>query len=197
VIGIGISISIAFLIGAIPTAYLAGIYFKKVDIRTQGSGNVGATNAFRVLGRKIGIFVFIIDFLKGGIPTLILGPLLYPTLTQPDLNLLVGSAAILGHIFTPFLSFKGGKGVATGAGVLCASFPMLFLVSMVVWVIIFSVSKTVSIASICSLASLLILSNLYQLSLRAQLAFLALFILILWTHRSNVLRLLRGNESKF
>ena len=123
--------AIAFLAGSTPTAYLAGRSFKRIDIRQYGSGNVGATNAFRVLGKKIGAFVFIIDFLKGSLPVFFL-PLLLPAnhLDPKEAGLWIGTGAIAGHVFTPFLGFKGGKGIATGAGVLCGAFPFLFLGSI-------------------------------------------------------------------
>src|SRR3989344_8484133 len=118
----------AFTIGSFPTAYVVGRVVKKIDIRQHGSGNVGATNVFRVLGKKYGLLVFAIDFLKGAAAVWLVYLLLKnPSspiasrcpafLTSQSLALWIGLGAILGHVFTPYLRFKGGKGIATGAGV--------------------------------------------------------------------------------
>ena len=187
----------SFLLGSIPTAFLLAKKVKGVDIRQHGSGNVGATNAFRVLGKKYGALVFIFDFLKGAVPAWITAALYSTSSEAPLLALLVGMAAILGHIFTPFLGFKGGKGVATGSGVLCASYPILFVCTMLIWTVAFFLTRTVSLSSLLAIAGLVLTSLWWDHDIRATLAFFSLFLLILWSHRSNIYRLLRGEEYKF
>lgn len=188
---------ISFIIGAIPTAYLAGRIFKGLDIRQHGSGNVGATNAFRVLGKKIGFFVFFIDFLKGFIPSFLLSKLIIgDNLDAGEVGLWIGVSAILGHVFTPFLGFKGGKGVATGAGVLCGSFPLLFLCVTSIWIVLFKLTRTVSISSLSSLISLVLLSLFFKQHLSVTAIFLGVCLFTFWTHRENIQRLIEGKEHK-
>ncbi len=187
----------AFLLGSIPTAYLAGRIFKGVDIRLHGSGNVGATNAFRVLGKKIGALVFAIDFLKGFLPAALL-PLCLPQghLDVREVGLWIGTGAVAGHVFTPFLDFKGGKGIATGGGVLCGSFPLLFLITLVIWVAVFIMTRIVSISSLIASASLVISSTLFGLKKSIILTFFLIALFIIWTHRSNIFRIINGSENK-
>lgn len=184
----------AFLAGAIPTAWLFGKFLKQTDIRRHGSGNVGATNAFRVLGKKAGIAVFVIDFLKGAVPVYLARHSAGPA---ADLFLWIGFAAILGHVFTPFLGFKGGKGFATGSGVLCAGVPMLFLWTLPVWVAVFFISRIVSIASLSALLAMVVISFFLRLPASDSLCLIVIFCLITWTHRSNIARLRQGSENRF
>lgn len=190
---------IAFCVGAIPTAYIFVRLLGGGDIREKGSGNVGATNAARVLGRKWGLLIFALDFLKGFLPAFFLarwaGPLLH--LSLPELAELVGFGAILGHIFTPFLGGKGGKGIATGAGVICAGYPLIFSLMMLVWVAFFFLSrKTVSLASLGAVASFIPFSILFSFPLFTKAYAIILLLLVLWTHKSNISRLLKGQEIK-
>lgn len=181
---------LSFLAGAFPTAYLAGQWFCKVDIRRHGSGNVGATNAFRVLGKKIGAVVFLIDFLKGFLPVF-----LAPA-TPEALPIACGVSAILGHIFTPFLGFRGGKGVATGAGVLAALSPILFLIGLATWAASFGFTRIVAISSILA-GSVVAISSFFLSSSHWQKGFYtAVFLLLVWTHRSNLIRLAQNKENK-
>ncbi len=182
----------AYLAGGFPTAYVAGKLFKRIDIRRHGSGNVGATNAVRVLGRKIGALVFAVDILKGW------GPVFLATIFIPEYELAmiaVGVSAILGHVFTPYLGFKGGKGVATGAGVLFGLYPAVFFVALAVWLLIFVVSRVVSISSIAAAASLPIASFFFRLSPIAIATMVLLFAFTLWSHRSNIARLRNGERA--
>ena len=185
--------SAAFLSGSFPTAYLVGKYFFHTDIRTQGSGNVGATNAFRVFGKGAGLAVFAVDFCKGLLPVAAYRALVSP---EPESTLWIGLAAILGHVFTPFLRFKGGKGIATGAGTLCAAMPKLFLFALPVWLAVFALTRIVSISSIAALAALFVLTIFFHLSPRASLCMFLIVALAAWTHRSNISRLLSGTEKK-
>ncbi len=186
----------SFLLGSIPTAYIVTKKIKGLDIRQYGSGNVGATNAFRVLGKKYGIFVFVIDFLKGAVPA---WAVLWFFRENPDASLWAlgaGVAAILGHIFTPFLGFKGGKGVATGAGAVFGAYPLLFLASAVGWIAVFLGTRLVSLSSLTALASLVVIAFARIPDRRVGLIFLGLFLLVSWSHRSNIGRLIKGQELK-
>ena len=188
----------AFLIGSTPTAYLAGRIFKGIDIRHHGSGNVGATNAFRVLGKKIGALVFVIDFLKGILPVCVLPLFLTANnLDAREAGLWIGTGAIVGHVFTPFLNFKGGKGISTGAGVLCGAFPLLFLITLVVWLGIFAWTRIVSISSLVSLVTLVVAAITFRLSGSVIFLFILIMLFIVWTHRSNIIRLIQRKENKF
>ena len=189
---LGLAIFGAFWLGAIPTAYLVTRAVKGLDIREHGSGNVGATNAFRVLGRGWGLFVFAVDFLKGAAPALLIGYFFLENTSVDFFALLAGCAAILGHIFSPFLGFKGGKGVATGSGVIAASNPLLFFYTICLWFLAYFLSKTVSLSSLIAIGGLCVISFFTVLDKRLSLVYFALFLLILWSHRSNITRLLTG-----
>ncbi len=188
----------AFALGSLPTAYWFAKRLKGVDIRTQGSGNVGATNAFRVLGKGPGLLVFALDFMKGWLPVfLFLNAQKGPSGTGAETAALgVGIAAMLGHIFTPFLGFKGGKGVATGAGVLLAFSPGLWALSLAIWGLIFWLTRTVSLASLGAIVSLAPLSFFFKKEYSTVSVFGILFLLVLWTHRENLKRLYLGVERK-
>ncbi len=183
----------AYFLGSIPTAYLAG-KIKGIDIRQHGSGNVGATNAFRVLGRGTGIAVFVLDCLKGALPVWLFKASSVGALAPSSTVLAVGLAALLGHVFTPFLGFKGGKGIATGAGVLLAGFPGLFLIAMAVWVLLFQFTRIVSISSLGAAVALTVASFVLGYNLKTCLMAAGLTAFIFWTHRSNISRLVRGEE---
>lgn len=183
----------AYFLGAVPTAYLAG-RLKGVDIRKHGSGNVGATNAFRVLGKGPGLAVFVLDFLKGAAPVWVFQSTAQGSLADSTTLLFIGLAALLGHVFTPFLGFKGGKGIATGAGVLAAGFPPLFAISLAVWGLLFVLSKTVSISSLGSVLALSVSSVVLGYNSKTVSVFLVLTAFIFWTHRSNITRLMKGEE---
>lgn len=186
---------LSFLLGSIPTGYLLARTVKKVDIRTVGSGNVGATNVTRALGKRYGFLVFGLDFLKGLVPVILAAQFLpVGTASEFYAPAWVGLGAILGHIYTPFLSFKGGKGIATGAGVVCASFPFIFALSMGVWSLTFIITRIVSISSLAAVATLLALSFIFNLGVWARVYLAILLILGVWTHRSNLTRLLQRGE---
>ncbi len=188
----------AYLIGSIPTSYLFG-KAKGIDLRKQGSGNVGATNALRVLGPKIGIITLIIDIAKGFLPVHICR-LILPA--SSDIFLIaVGISAISGHIFTIFLKFKGGKGVATSAGVFLALDPIATGITFAVFVIIVVVSRYVSLGSIIGVLVLVTvelitnLNNSFQhMAILILSVVIGIFIII--RHRSNIGRLVRGEENK-
>lgn len=184
----------AFFCGAIPTAFIIAKKAKGIDIRQHGSSNVGATNAFRVLGKKMGALVFALDLLKGYLPAKLLS--LYFFNNRPELALWIGLGAVLGHVFTPFLSFKGGKGIATGAGALLAAYPLIFLWALLAWVLVFAVTKIVSISSLAAILSLVLWGKHYQVPDASMAFFVLAAVFLVWTHRSNIQRLLKGEEKK-
>jgi glycerol-3-phosphate acyltransferase PlsY len=185
--------AIAFLIGSIPTAYWYAKYFHKMDIRQHGSGNIGATNSLRVLGKKAGALVLIIDLLKGLIPVLIAKKLGF----DPEIVLTIGIFAILGHLFSPFVGFKGGKGIATAFGVIIGFSPLSALLCVAVFGLVFYFTRYVSLGSILGVFTFLVYTLLkFQDNLTVQLLAGGLTILLIFSHRENIKRLLSGTESK-
>ena len=185
--------AIAFLIGSIPTAYWYARYFHKLDIRQHGSGNIGATNSLRVLGKKAGAIVLIIDLLKGLIPVLIAKNLGFTT----DSTLTVGLFAIMGHLFSPFVGFKGGKGIATAFGVIIGFSPLAALLCVAVFGLVFYFTRYVSLGSILGVFVFLIVTLVqFQDNLTVQLLAAGLTVLLVFSHRENIKRLLSGTESK-
>lgn len=187
----------AFFLGSIPSAYLWVRLKTGKDIRTLGSGNVGATNVFRCVGRADGIAVLILDAAKG-IAGVLVGGLIYGS-TTADLQLIgfgLGCTAILGHVFTPWLRFKGGKGVATGAGVALAVYPTPFLLAFLVWASVLKMSRYMSLASIVS--AYIFAASVFWLIPNKIHALITLFaaFFITWTHRANLARLRQGTEPK-
>jgi acyl phosphate:glycerol-3-phosphate acyltransferase len=219
-------IPIAFLLGSIPFGLIIS-KAKGIDIRAHGSGNIGATNVGRVLGKKWGMLCFALDALKGFAPVLAAGLLASPTmlvgefmmpLHQSAQWLAVMLAAVLGHVFSPWLKFKGGKGVATGVGAMLGIMPALAIpagLCFVCWLILFRITRTVSVASIAAAFSLpawviaqFVLITLNQrampgtespmmLALPFVLIAVALVGLVVYTHRANIARLRAGKELKF
>jgi glycerol-3-phosphate acyltransferase PlsY len=200
-----IALLIAYLVGSLPFGFLIARYVAGVDIRKSGSGNIGATNVARVLGKKLGIAVLVLDCLKGALPTLILPPVLTDSATfRLHLAVLSGTAAILGHMFPCWLKFHGGKGVATALGVALALGPLSTAAAFVVFVLCVALTRIVSLGSIlaaCTFCGV----ELWQLrptpfgdetwSLAAFSTLVPLLIIL--RHRSNLARLLRGTEPRF
>jgi glycerol-3-phosphate acyltransferase PlsY len=188
----------AFLLGSIPTGYLVA-RAKGVDIRRHGSGNIGATNVFRTLGKPLGILVFFIDALKGFSAVWLAN---HFGQACPWTGIVAAVAAIAGHNYTPWLGFKGGKGIATSAGVLLALMPWAVLIIAVVWFTVFKISRYVSLASICAAAALPVsVGALWYAGCGGNgplLGFaLVISALAIWRHRSNIERLRAGTESRF
>lgn len=197
-----LGLSLAFLLGSVPTAYLVGKKVRSLDIRQHGSGNVGATNAFRVLGKKWGTFVLITDSLKGWIAASWIAPAsgAFPHLNPLLVQILFGAAAIAGHTWTPWLGFKGGKGIATSAGALLGALPDATLAALLIWGICFLTTGYVSLASILAAG---IYPFLIILLYRKEEGFEGLLFIgfllagfLVYNHRSNIRRLLGGTESK-
>ncbi len=193
-----IALALAYVSGSIPFAHLAGMA-KSVDLRRQGSGNLGATNVFRVLGWKIGVAVFLADAAKGALPVLLLPPRIESTRDPVLWAIAIGVAAIAGHVRPLFLKFgKGGKGVATAAGVFLALAPVPMLVSFGVFVAVVLATGYVSLGSLISavlLPMLLGITGGVRSTLFAVSVVIATFVF--WTHRANIGRLRRGEENRF
>ena len=192
---------LSYLIGGIPFGFLAVYLVKKADIRGLGSGNIGATNVTRVLGKKWGISVFVLDFLKGFIV-----PLIVPFfVSNPPtfLFILAIIAVVCGHNWTPFLQFKGGKGVSTSLGGIAglslqfSSLLILFLIAIFAWVAVFFIFKVVSLASLVSVFSFFVFSLIFSLPLEFKVFSLLLFVFILIRHKKNIKNLLKNKESHF
>ena len=190
---------LGYLLGSIPTAVWLGKLRFKIDVREHGSGNAGATNTFRVLGKKAGLLVLAIDLFKGLMATQLFHLATGTPVDALTFRLLLGMAAVIGHVFPLWVGFRGGKGVATIFGALIGIHWHVTLIMLVVFFLVMALTRYVSLASM--LASLVFPVALFWLegygdSSRTMAAiFLALFIL--YTHRSNIQRLLEGEENKF
>ena len=194
-------ILIAYLLGSFPSAILIGKIFYKIDVREFGSGNAGATNTFRVLGKKAGLPVLFLDVLKGFLSVNLIAFLdLIPFSIDGifELQLTFGIAAVIGHLFPVFTGFRGGKGIATLLGILIGIHPTAAICSSLVFIIIFLIFKFVSLASIIASLSFPILIYLLSDSTPNSLIIFSIFvpILTLITHQKNIERLIRGEESK-
>lgn len=189
----------AYLIGSIPTGYIFGRALKGVDIREFGSGNLGATNVFRVMGRLPGILVLVIDMLKGFVcATYIASFFLYISpAARPELyRVLAGLAAIAGHNWTVFLKFRGGKGVATSAGVVIGLVPKIFWLGFLVWTIVFSVTGYISVASIIASIAVPLFTLVFSEPTETVIFMSILCLVIVYKHRSNIKRLQDGEEKR-
>ncbi len=195
-----------YLLGSVPTAIIAGKVLKNIDIRQHGSGNAGATNVFRVLGWRAGLIVLIIDILKGFLAAWLLIRLFPQLWSDTDSRIywqiMAGIIAILGHIWTIFAGFRGGKGVGTAAGVVLGLQPFPVLICLIVFILIVAKTRYVSLGSIISaiLLPIILLADKLLLHLEIPVAMIVLSILlallIIFTHRQNIKRLIQGNENK-
>jgi glycerol-3-phosphate acyltransferase PlsY len=186
----------SYLLGAVPTSYLAGRLFRGIDLREHGSRNLGATNLYRVLGWRYAIPVGLIDAAKGLIPVLVFAP----RVSSSELFALVcGLTAVLGHVFSVFVGFKGGKGVATAAGVMLGLTPAALGVALVVWVVLVYATGYVSVGSIAAAAVFPLAVLLVDRPERWEMFWLdvAVAAAIIWLHRANIRRLLNGTENRF
>ena len=193
--GLAAMLVFAYLIGATPTSYIVGKVGKGIDLREHGSNNLGATNVYRVLGWKYAIPVGVVDMVKGAVPVAILGPW---SNGPAWFTVALGLAAVLGHMFSPFVRFRGGKGVATAAGMLLALVPLAIVISLAIWAVTLWVSGYVSVAS-------LTVAVVFPLWVRLTApdepytfwASVVLALLIVYSHRANIQRLSAGTESRF
>ncbi len=217
---------LAFFCGSIPFGFIFG-KIKGIDIREHGSGNIGATNVWRVLGKSMGLPCFLLDVIKGLVPTVLAISLIqytgmknpmilpflhdqaemHPMLTAQIFQVVSGLCAVLGHNYSPWVRFKGGKGIATSAGVLIALMPAAIVLLVLIWLVVFLVSRYVSLASIIAAATLPLLT-LWGSWFHGKIAdgtwnkpLLAFSILIavlaIYKHRSNITRLRNGTEHRF
>lgn len=184
-----VMIIIAYLLGSIPSGLWIGKYFYHKDIRKEGSGNIGTTNTFRVLGPKAGVVVLVMDVLKGTLAAS--QPYLFHVPVNP---LLIGLVASVGHTCSIFDHFHGGKAVATSAGILLAYNPLLFLVAVAVFVGMILLTSMVSCASIVGVSTIFIIALCIHDQILAIIAGI-ITVLIIWRHRSNIQRIIHGNES--
>jgi acyl phosphate:glycerol-3-phosphate acyltransferase len=196
---------IGYLIGSVPFGYLVG-RAAGIDVRKFGSGNIGATNVVRVLGRRYGYPVFALDFLKGAVAVqvslLISGGLHQPQPNNALWGIVGGTSSVIGHSYPVWLSFKGGKGVATSGGVIFSLMPFAALIVGVVWIVMFLMTRYVSVASICAAVALPVAVG-GIIYLRQQSAIVLLYfsiflaVVVVIRHRSNLSRLLNGTEPRF
>lgn len=206
-------IILSYLVGSIPVSIIMTKIIKGVDVRDYGSGNAGGTNASRVLGKKYGVLVILLDALKGVIAVVLisrlyLGSFPFPNTTPFDdftlVQIIAGIAAIVGHIWTIFAGFKGGKGIATGLGVLVSIVTIDLLVALGIFLTVMFISKYISLASISAAISvpitMIVRENIFGVEIPSYHTILPFVIgialLVIYTHRSNVERLLRGSENK-
>ena len=194
---------VAYLLGSIPTGFLVA-QARGIDIRTVGSGNIGATNAFRILGKPAGIFVLVTDALKGFLACRFTGLLVHRILigSSPDDNtdemfkIIGGVFAILGHNYTCWLKFKGGKGIATSGGVTLALIPEAMALALGAWLLLFLLTRYVSVASLASAIALPLAAWGRHYSPRLILIAAVLGALAIYKHRANIQRLINGTESR-
>ena len=195
----------AYLLGSIPTGYLVA-RARGVDIRQAGSGNIGATNAFRVLGKPAGILVLGTDALKGFLACKVVSGVAYSFLSPPyqqvpesreTLAIVAGIAAILGHNYTCWLKFKGGKGIATTAGVLLALMPYALLTITIVWIVVTLTTRYVSLGSLAAAVTLPFAAWAFAGSRRLIGVATIMTALAVYKHKGNIRRLLNGTENRF
>lgn len=202
-----VALLLSYLLGAIPTSFWVGRAFHGVDLRHEGSGNLGATNTFRVLGWKAALPVVLFDVFKGFAPVAFASALVEPA-RVPDLlragdllglSVLCGLVAVIGHVFSVFVAFRGGKGVATSAGLFLAMAPAAVGLGLLVFIAVVWSTRIVSLGSIASavLLPLLIWLTPHRGGSGLVLFSVALASFVVWAHRANVARLMRGEENRF
>jgi acyl phosphate:glycerol-3-phosphate acyltransferase len=194
-------IALSYLLGAIPTGLLL-CRLKGVDIRTLGSGNIGATNVFRSVSKPLGVLTFVGDALKGFVPACvfpILGKMITGTCQGSEIGILCGAASIVGHNWPVYLKFKGGKGIATSAGVLLGIAPAAVAWGLLSWIFLFVTSRYVSIASIGAAIVVPVVSwtTYSRNGLLLPIVLTILGVLAVWRHKSNIQRLIDGSEHRF
>jgi glycerol-3-phosphate acyltransferase PlsY len=198
---------VAYLLGSIPTGYVVA-KARGIDIRTVGSGNIGATNVFRILGKPAGIFVLLVDAAKGFVSCAFIGIVVHrlllreslpDTATDFELHKIVGGfLAILGHNYTCWLKFKGGKGIATSAGVVLALLPKALAVALAVWILLFFITRYVSVASIGAAAVLPFATWWLNPADKLLIGVAAVIgVLAIYKHKGNIKRLINGTENRF
>jgi glycerol-3-phosphate acyltransferase PlsY len=195
----------SYLLGSIPFGYLAG-RLAGMDIRKAGSGNIGATNVVRVLGKRYGYPVFVLDFLKGVAAVKVsvaMAMAVRPEWGSSEMfGVLAAASSVIGHSFPPWLKFRGGKGVATSAGALFGLMPVATLIGVAIWMLVFWFTRYVSVASVAAAVTLplviFIMTRLYHSEGNALFySAVGIAAVVIWQHRSNLSRLMRGREPRF
>ena len=186
----------SYLLGAVPTSYLAGRLLRGIDLREHGSKNLGATNLYRVLGWRVAVPVGLFDMAKGLVPVLLFAPRVS---TSQIFALVCGLTAMVGHVFSVFVGFKGGKGVATAAGVMLGLTPAALLIALVVWIAVVAFTGYVSLGSIVAAAVFPVVVRLVDPPEQPEILWLDIAAAagIIWLHRGNIARLIRGTENRF
>lgn len=182
-----------YLLGSIPFGYIAGKLFKKIDIRELGSGNIGATNVFRILGPSLASLVLIGDIGKGIFSIYLVQ---YFNIDNLLILTIAGLAVICGHDWSLFLGFKGGKGIATTFGVIFALNPIISILAIVVWVVVMIITRYASLSSILAMISIMIFTILFKQSYEYILFSAIIIVLSIFKHKENIKRLRSGNEKK-
>lgn len=184
---------VAYIVGSFPTSYAVGRALRGIDLRDHGSGNLGATNAFRVLGWRAAVPVILVDVAKGWAPTFLFA--LWDGSASPYWALAYGAAAILGHVYSVFVGFRGGKGVATSAGVFLALAPWAVLIAFVVWGVTVLLTRRVSLGSV--LAALVTPIAVFVTGEHIAVFWLSVVLatFVIYAHRANIRRLARGEEA--
>ena len=195
-----LGVFIAYFLGSFPTSYLVTRWIKGVDIREQGSGNAGATNVYRVVGKLPGAVVLVVDALKGWIPVVLMARWIAGSgdagVPIDWLKAVYGLVAVCGHIWSPFLGFKGGKGVATATGVLIGLNPLCALFAALIWLITTALSRYVSVGSIVAVASTPLLLVVANQPPSWVIASAVICMIVVYKHKSNIIRLLRHDENR-
>ncbi len=189
-------LALSYFVGAMPTSYLAARLFRGIDLREHGSKNLGATNVYRTLGWRYAIPVALVDIAKGAVPVLVVAP---RASDSQLFALACGIAAIIGHVFSVFVRFRGGKGVATAAGVMLGLTPLALGIAAAAWVAILTLTGYVSLASISAAAILPVAVHFLERLDHPEILWLDALVAaaIIWFHRANIRRLLNGTESRF
>jgi glycerol-3-phosphate acyltransferase PlsY len=210
---LGAIVLLSYLVGSIPTSIIVSKLTKGIDIRDFGSGNAGGTNVMRVLGWKQGVFVILLDALKGVLAVIVIARLHYGTMPFTNetpfddftlIQIIAGIAAVIGHVWTVFAGFRGGKGIATALGMLLMITTVDMLVAVGVFIVVVFVSRYVSLGSIIGAIAvpltLIIRENVFDVNIPNYSTLLPFIILVslivIFTHRKNVVRLINGNEHK-
>lgn len=184
---------LTYLIGSIPFGYVVGKLFGK-DVTKEGSGNIGATNVTRTIGKKAGALVLVLDLLKGFLPVFFAKNYFH---FEPKFIGLVAVMAVIGHCFSVFMRFKGGKGVATGFGVLIALSAKVALITFILWLGVFLATGYVSLASIIATSFSWVMLGIIEQNLYYTWAALIISLIIVMKHSSNIERLMKGTENRF
>ena len=210
---LAIIVILSYLVGSVPTSIIVSKFAKGIDIRNHGSGNAGGTNVMRVLGWKHGFLVILLDALKGALAVVVVarlyfGPLPFANVSPFDdftlVQIIAGISAIIGHVWTVFAEFKGGKGIATGLGMLLMLITVEMLIAVGVFILVVTISKYVSLGSLIATisvpVSLILRENVFHEHINGYNTILPfvifLTIFIIYTHRKNVVKIFNGTESK-